>query len=80
MLQQFMTRAGNQMQSQYATIKKIKMQIRRLTQAINSRPAGALSNDIELNPKNEGNEYCKIILLKNRREIKSRVQKEKFSA
>ncbi|XP_024018779.1 uncharacterized protein LOC112090822 [Morus notabilis] len=65
------------MQSHDATLRSLETQIGQLANALTNRPQGTLPNNTE-NPRREGKEHCKAILLRSGKVLEQPQEKNKL--
>ncbi|GMN53945.1 hypothetical protein TIFTF001_023075 [Ficus carica] len=71
LINEYIARNDARVQSHDATLRTLENQIGQIANALNVRPQGSLPSNTE-DPRREGKEYCKAILLRNGREIERR--------
>ncbi|XP_024023166.1 uncharacterized protein LOC112092119 [Morus notabilis] len=64
LLKEYIMKNEAKMQSQDATLRSLETQIGQLANALTNRPQGTLPSNTE-NPRQEGKEHCKAILLRS---------------
>ncbi|GMN26280.1 hypothetical protein TIFTF001_049282 [Ficus carica] len=71
LIKEYIARNDARVQSHDATLRTLENQIGQIANALNVRPQGSLPSNTE-DPRREGKEHCKAILLRNGREIERR--------
>ncbi|GMN26348.1 hypothetical protein TIFTF001_049290 [Ficus carica] len=71
LIKEYIAKNDARVQSHDATLRSLENQIGQIANALNVRPQGSLSSNTE-DPRREGKEHCKAILLRNGREIERR--------
>ncbi|GMN19024.1 hypothetical protein TIFTF001_045118 [Ficus carica] len=71
LIKEYIAKNDARVQSHDATLRSLENQIGQIANALNVRPQGSLPSNTE-DPRREGKEHCKAILLRNGREIERR--------
>ncbi|GMN62699.1 hypothetical protein TIFTF001_031772 [Ficus carica] len=71
LIKEYIAMNDARVQSHDATLRTLENQIGQIANALNVRPQGSLPSNTE-DPRREGKEHCKAILLRNGREIERR--------
>nr|GMN32296.1 hypothetical protein TIFTF001_044671 [Ficus carica] len=71
LIKEYIAKNDARVQSHNATLRSLENQIGQIANALNVRSQGSLPSNTE-DPRREGKEHCKAILLRNGREIERR--------
>ena len=71
----FMTKTESHIKNQGVALRNLENQVGQLANALSSRQNGALPSNTEV-PQREGKEHCKVIQLRNGKEIITPVGQE----